>query len=136
MVAIRSSEGEVIGLTTIISTAKARGQVEKWLVQLEASVKASIKKVREREEENRRKEGEEEEEKHRDKGGSEIESERKTLEGRKERSEGGRKKSWEREDGKWVAHLVSKRQGRGGKEREGGRIEIEGLVGRCGEGER
>ncbi|XP_037775624.1 dynein heavy chain 7, axonemal-like [Penaeus monodon] len=45
VVAIRSSEGEVIGLTTIISTAKARGQVEKWLVQLEASVKASIKKV-------------------------------------------------------------------------------------------
>lgn len=58
VVAIRSSEGEVIGLTTIISTAKARGQVEKWLVQLEASVKASIKKVRKREGKNGRKEGE------------------------------------------------------------------------------
>ncbi|CAL4086129.1 unnamed protein product, partial [Meganyctiphanes norvegica] len=45
VIAIRSSEQEVISLTTIISTSKARGQVEKWLVQLESSVKDSIKKV-------------------------------------------------------------------------------------------
>ncbi|XP_076039498.1 dynein axonemal heavy chain 7-like [Oratosquilla oratoria] len=45
VVAIKSSEGELITLTQIISTSRARGQVEKWLVQLEASVKDSIKKV-------------------------------------------------------------------------------------------
>ena len=43
--AVRSSEGEVIALTEVIHTAKARGQVEKWLVQLEGSVKSSIQQV-------------------------------------------------------------------------------------------
>ncbi|RXG59862.1 hypothetical protein Avbf_02971 [Armadillidium vulgare] len=45
VVAVRSSEGEVITLSEVISTSSARGQVEKWLVQLEAEVKASIKRL-------------------------------------------------------------------------------------------
>lgn len=40
---IRSSEDEVVLLKDVISTAKARGAVEKWLVELEADMVTSIR---------------------------------------------------------------------------------------------
>lgn len=39
---MRSSEGEEIELVEVISTTKAKGQVEKWLFELESIMKRSV----------------------------------------------------------------------------------------------
>uniref|UniRef100_A0A8D8RNY4 Dynein heavy chain 7, axonemal n=2 Tax=Cacopsylla melanoneura TaxID=428564 RepID=A0A8D8RNY4_9HEMI len=41
---MRSAEGEVVQLLDKINTAAAKGQVEKWLLQLEQGMKKSIHK--------------------------------------------------------------------------------------------
>ena len=42
---MKSSQNEVIELDTVISTTEAKGQVEKWLLQLESTMMSSVRKI-------------------------------------------------------------------------------------------
>ena len=42
---IKSSEDEVVQLVDEISTSRARGQVEKWLLELEGDMVKSLRQV-------------------------------------------------------------------------------------------
>lgn len=45
VVCMMSSEEEVVNLSVIVDTGKARGQVEKWLVDLETSMKLTLREI-------------------------------------------------------------------------------------------
>lgn len=45
VISMVSSEAEIVNLSLIINTAKARGQVEKWLLDLELSMKTTVREV-------------------------------------------------------------------------------------------
>lgn len=45
VISMMSSEGEVINLSVTVDTAKARGQVERWLTDLEMSMKSTIREI-------------------------------------------------------------------------------------------
>lgn len=42
---IISTEGETVDLSDVISTSAARGQVEKWLLELETNMRKSIRNI-------------------------------------------------------------------------------------------
>lgn len=48
VISMMSSEEEVVNLSITVDTAKARGQVEKWLVDLEISMKFTLREIMEK----------------------------------------------------------------------------------------